>query len=213
MDFQTALSHLPIFAVLRGIKPEEAVGVGEILIEAGFRMLEVTMNSPDPLKSIEALVDAFADDALIGAGTVRTTEEVNQVIDLGAKLIVSPHMNVDVIRETKRLEGVSVPGCLTPTECFVALEAGADAMKIFPAEILSPPVIKAMRAVLPPESKVFVVGGVNAGNMDQYLAVGANGFGIGSALFKPGKSMDQMRADAAAQAGVFKAAREKANQG
>jgi 2-dehydro-3-deoxyphosphogalactonate aldolase len=177
------------------------------LIEAGITIIEVPLNSPDPYDSISLLASEFGDKALIGAGTVLTVEQVSRVIDAGGKLVVSPIMVPDVIRTTKRLGAYSAPGCLTPTEAFAALDAGADAIKIFPAEMASPKVIKAMRAVLPADAKLIIVGGVNADNMQDFLAAGANGFGIGSALFKHRRPESDIRTAAEGQVAVLRAAR------
>ncbi len=212
MIFENYLEQMPLVAILRGVKPEEVVAVGRSLIEAGITIVEVPLNSPDPYDSISLLASEFGDKALIGAGTVLTAEQAQRVIAAGGKLVVSPNMNLHVIRTTKQLGGVSAPGCLTPTEAFTALDAGADAIKIFPAEMASPKVIKAMRAVLPQESKLIIVGGVNADNMQDFLTAGANGFGIGSALFKPGRTADAIRAAADGQVAVLRAARPKKEQ-
>ncbi len=206
MKFEDYLDAMPLVAILRGVKPDEVVEIGRSLIDSGINIIEVTLNSPDPYSSIKLLADEFSDRALIGAGTVLQADQVEKVIAAGGKLIVSPNMNVDVIKTTKRLGAISAPGCMTVTEAFTALDAGADGIKIFPAEMVSPKVVKAMRAVLPKATKVIIVGGVNANNMQDYIEVGANGFGIGSALFKVGKSAEEIRQDAIAQVQILKAA-------
>ncbi len=208
MKFEDYLDAMPLVAILRGVKPEEVVEIGRSLIDSGITIIEVPLNSPDPYDSIKLLADEFADRALIGAGTVLRADQAEKVIAAGGKLIVSPNMNVDVIKTAKRLGGVSVPGCMTPTEAFAALDAGADGIKIFPAEMVSPKVVKAMRAVLPKEAKVVIVGGVNANNMQDFITAGANGFGIGSALFKVGKSAEEIKQDAIAQVQILKVASE-----
>jgi len=208
MKFEDYLAAMPLVAILRGVKPEEVVEIGRSLIDSGITIIEVPLNSPNPYDSIKLLADEFADRALIGAGTVLRVEQAEKVIAAGGKLIVSPNMNVDVIKTAKRLGGVSVPGCMTPTEAFAALDAGADGIKIFPAEMVSPKVVKAMRAVLPKQTKVLIVGGVNANNMQDFITAGANGFGIGSALFKVGKSAEEIKRDAIAQVQILKAASE-----
>ncbi len=206
LSFGDYLDQMPLVAILRGIRPESVVATGHALIEAGITIIEVPLNSPEPYESIELLAREFGDKALIGAGTVLTAEQATQVINVGGKLVVSPIMVPHVIRRTKRLGGLSVPGCLTPTEAFIALEAGADAIKIFPAEMVSPKVVKSIRAVLPPEARLIIVGGVNADNMQDFLVAGANGFGIGSALYKPGKTENDIRSAAQRQVAVLRAA-------
>ena len=207
MRFEDYLQQMPLVAILRGVKPEEVVAVGSSLIDAGITIIEVPLNSPEPYDSISLLATEFGGKALIGAGTVLTAEQAQRVIAAGGKLVVSPNMNPAVIRTTKTLGGFSAPGCLTPTEAFTALDAGADAIKIFPAEMASPKVIKAMRAVLPKEAKLIIVGGVNADNMQDFLSAGADGFGVGSALFKPGTPESAVRSAAESQVGVLRAAR------
>jgi len=207
MRLEHYLEQMPLVAILRGVRPEEVVAVGRSLIEAGISIIEVPLNSPDPYDSISLLAGEFGKKALIGAGTVLTAGQAQRVIAAGGKLVVSPNMNPEVIRTTKSLGGLSAPGCLTPTEAFAALDAGADGIKIFPAEMASPKVIKAMRAVLPADANLIIVGGVNADNMQDFLAAGANGFGIGSALFKPGRTADAIRTAADGQVAVLRAAR------
>lgn len=202
----TIEGRLPLVAILRGLEPERAVAVGEVLVEAGFDIIEVPLNSPEPLSSIAALVEALGDCALIGAGTVLTEAQVDDLAAIGAQLVVSPNCNPAVIRRTVAHGMVSMPGVVTPTEMFAALEAGATGLKIFPAEMVSPAIIKAVRAVLPPQVPVLAVGGINAGNMGEFLAAGAAGFGIGGSLFKPGKPLADIDADARAIVAAFKAA-------
>ena len=185
-----------LIAILRGISPEEVLDVGEILYAAGWRCLEVPLNSPDALKSIQYLQDRFGKDCVIGAGTVLTPYEVHQVADTGASLIVSPCLNQKVIEATKALGLTSVPGVLTPTECFNALSAGADALKIFPGESIDSNHIKAIRAILPDETKIYVTGGVRHDNMQPFIDVGASGFGFGGALYKSGMNHDQIKHNA-----------------
>jgi len=212
MKIDDYLDQMPLVAILRGVTPGEVVAVGSSLIEAGITIIEVPLNSPEPYDSISLLATEYGDKALIGARTVLTAEQAQRVIAAGGKLVVSPNMNPAVIRTTKTLGGLSAPGCLTPTEAFTALDAGADAIKIFPAEMASPKVIKAMRAVLPPDAKLIIVGGVNADNMQDFLTAGADGFGIGSALFKPGRSESEIRTAADGQVAVLHAARSKKEQ-
>jgi 2-dehydro-3-deoxyphosphogalactonate aldolase len=198
---------MPLIAILRGIRPDECEAVAEALVEAGFTIIEVPLNSPDPLASIAALVEALGPRALVGAGTVLAEAEVDALAAIGAGLVVSPNGNPAVIRRTAALGMVSLPGVFTPTEMFAAIEAGASGLKLFPAEAASPAVIKAVRAVLPPQVPLFAVGGISAANMGDYLAAGAAGFGIGGSLFKPGKPLAEIAADAHAIVAAFKAAR------
>lgn len=207
MMAQTIEGRLPLVAILRGLEPERAVQVGEALADAGFDIIEVPLNSPKPLVSIAALVEALGSRALIGAGTVLAEAEVDALAAIGAKLVVSPNCNPAVIRAAAAHGMVSLPGVLTPTEMFAALEAGASGLKIFPAEMVGPAGVKAVRAVLPRDVPVLAVGGITAANMGDYLAAGATGFGIGGALFTPGKPLDAIAADARAIVAAFNAAR------
>lgn len=199
----------PLVAILRGLEPDRATAVGETLLECGFDIIEVPLNSPDPMVSIAALVKTLGTRALIGAGTVLTAAQVDQLADIGAQLVVSPNCNPAVIQRTIAHDMVSLPGVLTPTEMFAALDAGATGLKIFPAEMVSPAIIKAARAVLPSAVPVFAVGGINQANMADYLAAGAAGFGIGGSLFKPGKPLPDITADARAIVAAFAAARAR----
>ena len=180
----------PLIAILRGVTPGEAVQVCGACIDAGIDRIEVPLNSPDPFLSIRAMVDAFGDVALIGAGTVLSPDDVGRVADAGGRLVVSPNCDPRVIAATKAAGMQSWPGVMTPTECFAALKAGADGLKIFPASLIGPDGVKAMRAVLPPEAQVFAVGGAGPENFADWLAAGCDGFGIGSALYKPGQSVE-----------------------
>lgn len=202
----TIEGRLPLVAILRGLEAQRAVDVGQTLVECGFDIIEVPLNSPDPLTSIAALVTGLGDRALIGAGTVLTEAQVDALANIGAGLVVSPNCNPAVIRRTAEHGMVSLPGVLTPTEMFAAIDAGATGLKIFPAELVSPAIIKAVRAVLPPQVPIYAVGGVNADNMGEYLGAGAAGFGIGGSLFTPGKPLAQIAADARAIVAAFKAA-------
>ena len=183
--FAHALQTVPLVAILRGIKPAETLPVGQALVSSGWALIEVPLNSPEPLVSIAALASAFP-QALVGAGTVLSVDDVRDVHAAGGQLIVSPNFNPAVVREAVRLGLVCLPGVMTASEAFAALESGATGLKIFPAEMITPAVIKALRAVLPSGTVVMPVGGITTGNMRPYLAAGADGFGIGSALYKPG---------------------------
>lgn len=180
------LQPLPLVAILRGLTPQDALPVGAALFDAGFRVIEVPLNSPQPLESIALLAREFGDRCLVGAGTVLTPEQVAQVKNAGGKLIVMPHGDTTVIRAAKAAGLVCTPGVATPTEAFAALAAGADALKLFPAEQLPPPVLKAWSSVLPKGTALLPVGGITPDNMGAYRKAGAAGFGIGSALYSPG---------------------------
>ncbi|NRF88650.1 2-dehydro-3-deoxy-6-phosphogalactonate aldolase [Burkholderia gladioli] len=182
-----AFAACPLIAILRGLRPEEAVEHGTALVEAGFRLLEVPLNSPDPFASIAALRAALPAEVLVGAGTVLRPEYVDEVSRAGGELIVMPHADAEVIRRAKTLGMAAAPGVATPSEAFAALRAGADVLKMFPAEQLGPVAVKAWRAVTDKRVPLVPVGGVTPDNMGPYLSAGANGFGLGSALYKPGQ--------------------------
>ena len=206
--FAAAMDVLPLVAILRGIRPRQAAEVGSVLVEAGFGLIEVPLNSPRPLQSIGALVAQFP-QALVGAGTVLTVKEVGEVQAAGGQLIVSPNFNPAVVKEAVRLGLVCLPGVLTASEAFGALEAGASGLKLFPAEMISPAAVKALRAVIAADVALLPVGGITPQNMADYRAAGASGFGIGSALFKPGRAAAEValsaRDFAAAWAGTIRA--------
>ncbi|HEX4883211.1 MAG TPA: 2-dehydro-3-deoxy-6-phosphogalactonate aldolase [Casimicrobiaceae bacterium] len=197
------LSPLPLIAVLRGIAPEEVDGVGDALVDAGFRVLEVPLNSPRPYDSIGRLAQRFGATCLIGAGTVLDVADVARVREAGGRIVVMPHADLAIVREAKRLGMVCCPGVATPTEAFAALAAGADGLKMFPAEALPPPVLKAWRAVLPKEALVFAVGGIRPDTMQGYWSAGASGFGTGSNLYKPGADPADVRRVAGEFAAAF----------
>ena len=186
----------PLIAILRGITPDEAAPVAAALIDAGITKIEVPLNSPDPFDSIKAMSDAHRNDAMIGAGTVVSTDDVGRVAQVGGKLIVSPNCDQRVIVATKTAGMESWPGVMTPSECFEALKWGADGLKIFPASLIGPDGIKAMRAVLPPGTQVYAVGGAGADSFVEWIAGSVDGFGIGSALYKPGLSVAEVTARA-----------------
>ncbi|WP_447746278.1 2-dehydro-3-deoxy-6-phosphogalactonate aldolase [Variovorax boronicumulans] len=206
--FNAAMQALPLVAILRGLSPAEAADVGDAIVEPGFRLLEVPLNSPQPLESIALMRHRFP-NALVGAGTVLDAKQVREVHAAGGELIVSPNFNAEVIREAARLGMVCLPGVMTPTEAFGALAAGATGLKLFPAELASPAVVKALLAVLPAGTPVMPVGGIAPDNMGTWRAAGAAGFGIGSSLYKPGKTAAAVREDAqrfvAAWAGLVRA--------
>jgi 2-dehydro-3-deoxyphosphogalactonate aldolase len=187
-QFTQHLAACPLIAIVRGIRPEEADAVGDALFEAGIRIIEVPLNSPDPFSSIARLSARLGDRATIGAGTVLDAEDVARVADVGGQIIVSPGADTEVIAATVAAGLVSAPGFFTPTEAFTALKAGAHALKLFPAEAASPSVLKAQRAVLPKHVPILMVGGITPANMRDYLTAGADGFGLGSGLYSPGRS-------------------------
>ena len=187
-DFATAFAALPLVAILRGIRPDEADDVGDALINAGFTLIEVPLNSPDPFDSITRLAARCGDRAMVGAGTVLTTEDVTRVRDAGGQMVISPNTNVAVIAATVAAGMASLPGYFTPSEAFAAIGAGASALKLFPAEAASPDALKAQRAVLPKNVPVLAVGGIVPEGMASWRAAGADGFGLGSAIYKPGMS-------------------------
>ncbi|HJS12640.1 MAG TPA: 2-dehydro-3-deoxy-6-phosphogalactonate aldolase [Sphingopyxis sp.] len=210
MNRHDLAGRLPLFAVLRGLEPERAADVARTLVGAGFEILEVTMNSPDPLTSIAAVSEAVGKHALVGAGTVTSIAEIDSVIAAGGRLIVSPHCDPKLIAHASGRGLVVLPGVLTPSDMFSALDAGATGLKVFPAELMPPSAIKAIKAVLPSSAPVFAVGGIHAGNMGEYLAAGAAGFGIGGSLFKAGKPMAEIERDAIALVAAFHEAQDRA---
>jgi len=195
--FAQALRTLPLVAILRGVRPAEAVSIGTALVGEGWQLIEVPLNSPQPLASIEAMT-ASLPAALVGAGTVLTTAQVRDVHAAGGRLIVSPNFDAQVVRAAVKLGMVCLPGVATVSEAFAALAAGAEALKLFPAEMLTPPVVKAWRAVLDPATALLPVGGITPASMAVYRAAGANGFGLGSALYKPGDDAAAVGAQARA---------------
>lgn len=206
--FAAALSQLPLIAILRGLPPADALAVGHALADSGWSLIEVPLNSRQPLHSIEALATALP-QCLVGGGTVLCAADVRDVHAAGGQLVVAPNFNPEVVREALRLGMVCLPGVMTATEAFAALQLGASGLKLFPAEMITPAVVKALRAVLPADSLLFPVGGISFDNMGAYRAAGASGFGIGSALYQPGMSAAQVSGNArdfiAACAGTIRA--------
>ncbi|GAB7553691.1 2-dehydro-3-deoxy-6-phosphogalactonate aldolase [Novosphingobium sp. 11B] len=198
IDLATALAQLPLVAILRGIRSDEIEAAADVLVEAGFRLIEVPLNSPDPLVTIEKLARRVGDRAIVGAGTVLTVGQVAEVQDAGGAMIVSPNTDVAVIAESARRGLVSLPGYFTPSEAFAALAAGASGLKLFPAEAASPAVVKAQRAVLPKDVPLLAVGGISPTNMEPWRQAGADGFGLGSALYKVGMTTAEIAANARA---------------
>jgi 2-dehydro-3-deoxyphosphogalactonate aldolase len=188
LDLKQWLGRCELVAILRGVTPEEVVGIGTALERAGIAIVEVPLNSPQPIESIGRLARHFGDRMLIGAGTVMTPAEVAAIASAGGRLIVTPHAAEAVVRAARAHDMLACPGCFTPTEAFAMLAAGADALKLFPAEAASPAVLRSLRAVLPAGTALLPVGGIDAGNMAGWRAAGAAGFGIGSAIYKPGDS-------------------------
>lgn len=185
--FEAGFIAFPLVAILRGITPAEAQAVTEVLYAEGFRIIEVPLNSPRPFESIALIRRVLPADALVGAGTVLHLDDVQRLSDAGGEIVVMPHADTQIIRAAKDAGLICVPGVATPTEAFAALAAGADALKLFPAELVSPAAVKALRAVLPKATRLLPVGGITPTNMAPYIAAGANGFGLGSALYAPGR--------------------------
>lgn len=195
--FEAAFAACPLVAILRGLTPDAAPDVGDALVEAGFRLIEVPLNSPEPLRSIAILAERLAGRAVVGAGTVLTPAQVDAVATAGGTLVVSPNVDPAVIAATVAAGLVSLPGYQTPTEAFTALAAGATALKLFPADVATPLALKAHRAVLPPGTRVLAVGGVVPDSIAGWRQAGADGFGLGSNLYRPGKAADDVARDAA----------------
>ncbi len=185
-----------IIAILRGVKPAEVLDVAECLVQCGITTIEVPLNSPEPLRSIRLLVHHFAGRAVIGAGTVLTPDQAAAVAQAGATLVLSPNTNIDVIKRSNALGMTSIPGVATPSEAFAALDAGAQLLKLFPADVLGVASLKAWRSVLPADVRIIAVGGIDFGNAAAFIAAGAVGVGVGGSLYKPGQTLDQTRAAA-----------------
>ena len=197
LAFADALTACPLVAILRGIKPDECLDIGRALLDAGFGIIEVPLNSPQPFESIALLARELGEQALVGAGTVTSPQQVDEVAQAGGRLIVMPHADAKVVVKAKALRLTALPGFATPTEAFAMLEAGADGLKLFPAEASPPKVLRALRAVLPKAVPIIPVGSISVENMGEYWAAGANGFGLGSALYKPGATAAQVGKSAA----------------
>ena len=196
--FDRYFRQCPLIGIIRGVTADQALATARALYEGGIRIIEVPLNSPGPLKSISSIAGALGDDALVGAGTVLTVDDVEEVKQAGGRLVVSPNMNPEVIGATVAAAMVSCPGIFTPTEAFAALRAGATVIKLFPAEAASPKVVKAMCAILPTDTTLLIVGGVTPESMRGWLDAGANGFGLGGGLYKPGQSPEETLAKAKA---------------
>lgn len=198
MTLDDAIAELPVVAIIRGVTPDEAVATAQALLDGGVRAVEVPLNSPEPFRSIRAIVDALGDRMAVGSGTVLTPEGVDRTAEAGGRLLVSPNTDPAVIRRAVELGLEPLPGFATPSEAFTAVAAGARRLKLFPAATYGPGHVKQLRAVLPPETEVWAVGGVGAGDMAAWLAAGVRGFGVGSELYKPGQAPADTRAKAEA---------------
>jgi len=203
--FEVVMAKLPLVAILRGLKPSEAPEILEALVGEGFALIEIPLNSPDPLASISAMRRLAPPEAFVGAGTVLSVADVEAVAGAGGDLVVTPNANAPVIARARALGLICLPGVATPTEAFAALEAGADGLKAFPAEMIGPSVVKAWRAVIPARVPILPVGGIGPGSMAAYMAAGASGFGLGSAIYKPGDTAARVRDNAAAFVAAWRA--------
>ena len=203
--FEVVMAKLPLVAILRGLKPSEAPEILEALVGEGFALIEIPLNSPDPLASISAMRRLAPPEAFVGAGTVLSVADVEAVAGAGGDLVVTPNANAPVIARARALGLICLPGVATPTEAFAALEAGADGLKAFPAEMIGPSVVKAWRAVIPARVPILPVGGIGPANMAAYVAAGASGFGLGSAIYKPGDTAARVRDNAAAFVAAWRA--------
>lgn len=193
MNLSDYLHNFPFIAITRGIQPTEAASYGQVLVEMGFRLLEVPLNSPDPYHSIKLMSDNLGKQAITGAGTVTEVNQIALIKEAGGTLVISPHCDPDIIRAAIAADMTPIPGVATPTEAMTAIKAGASALKLFPAESITPSVVKAMRAVLPTQIALIPVGGIIPSNWQQYHTAGANGFGLGSSLYKAGDSIEQVK--------------------
>ena len=208
-NFLSFLKESPLIAILRGITPAEVIEISEVLVNKNFKIIEIPLNSPDPIKSIEMLVSHFKDEVIIGAGTVMDLGSIKMIAEAGARLSVMPNGNVRIVKAAKARGLITIPGVYTPTEAFAMIESGADALKLFPAEGAPPMVLKAMKAVLPTAIPILPVGGITPDKMAEYQKAGANGFGLGSALYKPGMTVDEVAQNADAfNEGLKRSARD-----
>ncbi|WP_225442224.1 2-dehydro-3-deoxy-6-phosphogalactonate aldolase [Shewanella sp. WPAGA9] len=201
-----ALKELPLVAILRGVTPEEVIAIADVLVAAGYRVIEVPLNSPNPYESIKRLSEKYGDSVVIGAGTVVSKEQVDLVKEAGGRIIISPHADIDIIQYSKKLSLYSVPGFLNPTEAYAAINAGADSLKLFPADTVGPKGLKAMSVVLPKEMPILPVGGVSPSTMKAFLDAGASGFGLGSGLYNAGMSVEQTKQNALSYVEGYQAA-------
>ncbi len=205
ISLSEAMQILPLVAILRGVKPEEVIAIATVIKDAGFKIIEVPMNSPRPLESIKKLSELFGDELIVGAGTVMTCAEVDMVKAAGGEIIISPHCDPDLIRYAKKMGMLVVPGFYTPSEAVLALKAGADALKLFPADTLGAVGLKAMSVVMP-SIPVLPVGGVSPSTMADFLAAGAAGFGLGSGLYKAGMTPEEVQRNALAYVSAYQSA-------
>lgn len=204
LTLNAAMDQLPLVAILRGVQADEVEAIAPALYNAGWRIVEVPLNSPNPLASIHRLSKAWGECMVVGAGTVLTVDDVRQVAKAGGRLIVAPNLDLEIVAEAKALGLYVLPGVQTASECFLAQKAGADGLKLFPGESISPATIKALKTVLPAHARLLPVGGVSLDNMAAFIAAGAGGFGIGGALYKPGDTVAEVAAKAQAFASCFK---------
>ena len=208
-NFLSFLKESPLIAILRGITPAEVIEISETLVEKNFKIIEIPLNSPDPIESIEMLVSHFKDEVIIGAGTVTDLTSIKLIAEAGARLSVMPNGSIRIVKAAKASGLITIPGVFTPTEAFAMIESGADALKLFPAEGAPPMVLKAMKAVLPTAIPILPVGGITPDKMTEYQKAGANGFGLGSALYKPGMTVDEVAQNADAfNEGLKRSARD-----
>jgi len=205
-DLKGWMSRCPVIAILRGIRSDEAESIGDALEEAGVSIVEVPLNSPDPLRSIEMLARVFGGRMLIGAGTLTDPGQVTEVEGAGGRLIVTPHTDLSIVRAAKQANLLAVPGFFNPTEAFALLKAGADAIKLFPAEVVGPSMLKALKAVLPKDALVIPVGGIDKQSIAQWMGAGADGFGAGSSIYRPGDDAKAVKQKATALIDAVRAA-------
>lgn len=204
MSKRLSFPGIPVLAVLRGISPDDILAIADHLIEQDIRRIEVTLNSPNAMRSMELLLSRHRGDALIGAGTVLDRQEVKRLAEIGCEIVVSPNLDLDVVAATKEKGMLSCPGVFTPSEAFAALKAGADILKYFPADVCGPVAIKAWRAVLPKDTNIVATGGTNADTLSTWLSAGVDMIGVGNALYKPGDSTEDVASKAAALAKAYK---------